>query len=73
MVVGIPNSIPNDLLKANVSKYFDKRRVHVKSKDNQSCHGLKDNDWVIVNFSNRKSSLQILHVKKNLKSLDPTD
>ena len=37
------------------------------------CHRLKDNDWVIVKFTNRKDNLQILRLKKDLKSLDPTE
>ena len=72
-VVRIPTSIPNDLLKANVSKVFDKLGVHVEGKDIQAYHCLKDNNRSIVNFSNRKDSLQVLCVKKDLKSLDPTE
>ena len=42
-------------------------------KDIHACHGLKDNDKVIIKFSNKKDSLQVLLVKKDLKSLDPTE
>ena len=38
-----------------------------------ACHRLKDNDRAIVKFSNRKDSLPILRVKKDLNSLDPTE
>ena len=55
-VVGIPTSIPNDLLEANVSKVFSKLGVHDEGKDIQACHCLKDNDRDIVKFSNRKES-----------------
>ena len=72
-VVRIPTFIPNDLLKANVSKVFDKLGVHVEGKDIQAYLCLKDNNRSIVNFSNRKDSLQVLCVKKDLKSLDPTE
>ena len=72
-VVGIPTSISNDSLEANISKVFDKLGVHVEGKDIQACHHLKDNDQVIIKFSNRKDSLQVLRVKKDLKSLDPTE
>ena len=65
--------MPNDLLEANVSKVFDKLGVHVEGKDIQACHGLKDNDRAIVKFSKRKDSLQVFRVKKDLKSLDPTE
>ena len=66
-------SIPNDLLEANVSKVLGKLGGHVEEKDIQACHCLKDNDRVIVKFSNRKGSLQVLRVKKDLISLDPTE
>ena len=72
-VVAISTTIPKDLLEANVSNVFDKLGVHVKGKDIQACNCLKDNDKAIVKFSNRKDSLQILRVKKDLKSLDPTE
>ena len=70
-IVGIPTATLNDLLEANVSKAFDKFGVHVKGKDIQACHRLEYNDRAIVKFSIRKDSLQILCVKKDLKSLDP--
>ena len=59
-VAGIPTSIPNDLLEANVSKIFDKLGVNVEVKYIQACHRLKDNDRAIVKFSNRENSLQII-------------
>ena len=72
-VVGIPTSIPNDSLETNISRVFDKLGVNVEGNDIQACHCLKDNDKVIIKFSNRKDSLQVLRVKKDLKSLDPTE
>ena len=57
-VVWIPASIPNDWLDANISEVFDKLGVHVKGNDIQACHCLKDNDRVVIKFSNRKDSLQ---------------
>ena len=32
-VVGIPTSVPNDLLEANFSKAFDKLGVHVEGRE----------------------------------------
>ena len=58
------------LLEANVSKVFDKFGVHVEGKDIEACH---HNDQAIVKFSYRKGSLQVLRVKKDLKSMDPTE
>ena len=37
------------------------------------CHRLKDNDRVVIKLSNSKDSLQVLRVKKYLKSLEPTE
>ena len=71
--VGILASIPNDSFEANISKILDKIGVHVEGKDMQVCQRLKDNDRVIIKFSNRKDSLEVLRVKKDLKSLDPTE
>ena len=53
--------------------FLDKIGVHVEGKDIQECHPLKDNDRVIIKFSDRKDSFQVLHVKKDLKSLDLTE
>ena len=72
-VAGIPTFILDDILQANVSKFFGKLEAHIEGKENQACHSLKDNDRAIVKFSNRKDSLQVLRVKKDLKSLDPTE
>ena len=72
-VAGIPNPIPNDSLEANISKVFDKLGVHVEGKDIQACHRLKDNDRAIIKLSNRKDSLQVLRIIKDLISLDPTE
>ena len=72
-VTGTPTSIPNDSLEANITKVFDKLGVHVERKDIQARHCLKDNDRVIIKLSNRKDSLQVLRVKKDLKSLDQTE
>ena len=72
-VAGIPTFILDDILQANVSKFFGKLEAHIEGKEIQACHSLKDNDRAIVKFSNRKDSLQVLRVKKDLKSLDPTE
>ena len=47
--------------------------MHVEGKEIQACHRVKDNDRVIIKFSIRKDSLQVLRVKKDPKSLDPTE
>ena len=60
-------------METNISKVFDKLGTHVEGKEIHACHRLKDSDRVIIKFSNRKDSLQVLRVKKDLKSLDPTE
>ena len=47
--------------------------MHAEEKDIQACHRLKDNDRVIAKFGTRKDSLQVLRVKKDLQSLDPSE
>ena len=72
-VAGISTSIPNDSLEANISKVLEKLEEHVEGKYIQACHRLKDNDKLVIKFSNTKDSLQVLRVKKDLKYLDPTE
>ena len=72
-IVGIPNSIDNSILEETVRGVFKKIGVEIDERDVQGCHSLKEKDRTIVKFVNRKDFLQILRVKKELKSLDPTD
>ena len=52
---------------------FGKIGVQVDERDIQACHHLKEKDRAIVKFASRKDCLKILRVKKDLKSLDPTE
>ena len=72
-VVGIPNSVDNSVLEETLRGVFKKIGVEIDERDVQACHRLKEKDRTIVKFVNRKDCLQILRVKKELKSLDPTD
>ena len=47
--------------------------VEIDERDVQACHRLKEKERTIVKFVNRKDYLQILRVRKELKSLDPTE
>ena len=47
--------------------------VEVDEQNVQVCHCLKEKEKIIVKLANRKDCLRILRVKKNLKSLDPTE
>ena len=72
-IVGIPGSIDNSVLEETVRGIFGKIGVQVDERDIQACHRLKEKDITIVKFANRIDCLQILKVKKDLKSLDPTE
>ena len=52
---------------------FKKIGVEVDERDVQACHRLKEKERTIVKFANRKDCLRIFKVKKDLKSLDPTE
>ena len=71
-IVGIPNSIDNSALEETVRDVFKKIGVEIDERDVQASHRLKEKDRTIVKFVDRKDCLQILGVKKELKSLDPT-
>ena len=72
-IVGIPNSIDNSVLEETVRGVFKKISVEIDERDFQAGRRLKEKDRTIVKFVNRKNCLQILRVKKEHKSLDPTD
>ena len=72
-IVGIPNSVGNSVLEETVRDVFKKIGVEIDEWDVQACHRLKEKERTIVKFVNRKDCLQILRVKKDLKSLDPTE
>ena len=72
-IVGIPNYIDNSVLEETVRGVFKKIGVEIDERDVQACHRLKEKDRTIVKFVNRRVCLQIFRVKKELKSLDPTD
>ena len=63
----------NSVLEETVRDVFKKIRVEIDERDVQACHRLKEKKRTIVKFVNRKDCLQILRVKKDLKSLDPTE
>ena len=52
---------------------FKKIGVEIDERDVQTCHCLKEKEGTMVTFVSRKDCLQILRVKKELKSLDPTE
>ena len=72
-IVGIPNSVGNSVLEETVRGVFKKIGVEIDERDVQACHRLKEKERTIVKFVNRKDCLQILRVKKDLKSLEPTE
>ena len=72
-IIGIPRSIGNSVLEETVRRVFKRIGVEINERDVQACHRLKEKERTIVKFVNRKDCLQILRVKKELKSLDPTE
>ena len=72
-IVDIPNSVGTSVFEETVRSVFKKIGVEIDERDVQACHRLKEKERTIVKFVNRKDCLQILRVKKDLKSLDPTE
>ena len=72
-IVVIPNSVGNSVLEETVRGVFKKIGVEIDERVVQVCHCLKEKERTIVKFVNRKDCLQILRLKKDLKSLDSTE
>ena len=70
---GIPNLVGNTFLEETVCGVFKKIGVEIDEQDVQACHHLKEKKRTIVKFFSRKDCLQILRMKKDLKSLDPRE
>ena len=56
-----------------VGGVFKKFVVEIDERDAQVCHHLKEKERTIVRFVNRKDFVQIRRVKKDFKSLEPTE
>ena len=52
---------------------FKKIVVEFDKRDIQACHRLKEKERTVVKFVDRKDCLLILRLKKELKSLEPTE
>ena len=61
--IGIPDSIPNNEIEKKVGDILSKIDI-------QACHRLKDKDRVIVKFSNRKTTTEVLRNRKKLKTVE---
>ena len=72
-IVDIPNYINDSVLEKTVHDVFKKIGVEIDERNVKGCHHLKEKERIIVKLVNRKDCLQILRVKKELKSLDPTE
>ena len=69
-MVGIPDSVQNNELEDKVLTIFKKTGSEVSPRDIEACYRLrKDNDRVIVKFSQGKDCKQIMSVKKDLRQL----
>ena len=72
-IVYIPNYSNDSVLEKTVRGVFKKIAVGIDERNVQACQHLKAKERIIVKLVNRKDCLQILRVKKELKSLDPTE
>ena len=72
-IIGILNSIGNSVIEETVRRVFKKIGAEIDERDVQACHRFKEKERTIVKFVNWKDCLQILRVKKELKSLVPTE
>ena len=69
-VVGIPMSVRDIALEQKVYNLFQDIGVDICDRHIQASHCLKDKHRATVKFTNRKDSLRILMVKRQLKGLD---
>ena len=72
-VVGIPRDISNENLESKVLKFFSKVGCEILSCDIEACHGLTNNDRIIVKFLQRKDCDQVMSVKRDLQKLKMED
>ena len=74
-VVGIPQQVHGNLLKAKVLSIFEKVGCTIGLGFVDDCHRLGKNNYnqVIINFLRRKGYKQVLQVKKELKDLNTGD
>ena len=70
VIVSLRKVLDNSVL---VHGVFKKIVVQIDERDVQACHRLKEKERTTVKCVNRKDYLQILMVKKELKSLDPKE
>ena len=68
--IGIPDSIPNNEIENKVGDILSKLDISITGTDIQACHRLKDKDRVIVKFSNRKTTMEVLRNRKKLKTVE---
>ena len=59
-------------MEGKVCTVFNRIGVDVKPDDIEACHRLYNDNKTIVKFSKRKVCQQVLQVKKELKSIDPS-
>ena len=71
-IVGIPSSVEKENLESKVCEIFDKIGVTVTENDIDACHRLRG-DKTIVKFCKCKICQNVLHKKKSLKKVKPSD
>ena len=69
-IVGIPNSITNDLLEEHAIVIFEKLGVVIEAVDIVVCHRLRETGRVIVKLLNRKYAQNVLEEKHKLRIIN---
>ena len=72
-VVGIPCDVSNKNLESKVLKFFSKVGCEILSCNIEACHGLRNNDRIIVKFLQRKYCDQVMSVKRDLQKMKLED
>ena len=73
-IIGIPREVEADILEEKVVKIFKKLGCNIPSNRIEACHRVsKKSATVIVTFSRRKDSQQVLAVKKDLRKVEMED
>ena len=72
-VAGIPKSIESKDLEHTACKVFSSIGFDIGQDRIEACHRLTKSDRTIVRFSLRKGCQYLMHIKKRLKDLNPTN
>ena len=72
-VIGIPKTVESKEFEHTVCKVFNSIGFIMGEDRIEACHQLTKPDRTIVKFSRRKDCEHLMHIKKGLKYLNPTN